>query len=162
ESRGRGMFRGVACGLDGAASEIIKECFERGLVMETSGPNDEVFKFLAPLVIDQEGLEKGFAIIEESIQAVLDRKSTRLNSSHVFPTRRSSDLESRGRGMFRGVACGLDGAASEIIKECFERGLVMETSGPNDEVFKFLAPLVIDQEGLEKGFAIIEESIQAV
>src|SRR5699024_6836750 len=71
ESRGRGMFRGVACGLDGAASEIIKECIERVLVMETSGPNDEVFKFLAPLVIDQEGLEKGFAIIEESIQAVL-------------------------------------------------------------------------------------------
>src|SRR5699024_7270224 len=71
ESRGRGMIRGVACGLDGAASEIIKECFERGLWMETSGRNDEVFKFLAPLVIDQEGLEKGFAIIEESIQAVL-------------------------------------------------------------------------------------------
>lgn len=71
EARGRGMFQGVACGLDGAATEIIKECFNRGLVMETSGPDDEVFKFLAPLIIDQEGLEKGFAIIEESIQTVL-------------------------------------------------------------------------------------------
>ncbi|MUV38826.1 Diaminobutyrate--2-oxoglutarate transaminase [Lentibacillus sp. JNUCC-1] len=53
EARGRGMFQGVACGLDGAAEEIIKECFKRGLVMETSGPNDEVFEFLAPLIIDQ-------------------------------------------------------------------------------------------------------------
>lgn len=75
EARGRGMFQGVACGLDGAATEIIKECFSRGLIMETSGPNDEVFKFLAPLIIDQAGLEKGFAIIEESIQAVLANHS---------------------------------------------------------------------------------------
>lgn len=67
------MFQGVACGVDGVATEIIKECFNRGLVMETSGPNDEVFKFLAPLIIDQEGLEKGFAIIEESIQTVLEK-----------------------------------------------------------------------------------------
>lgn len=49
KARGPGMFQGVACGLDGAANEIIKECFNRGLVMETSGPSDEVFKFLAPL-----------------------------------------------------------------------------------------------------------------
>lgn len=71
EARGRGMFQGVACGLDGVATEITKECFNRGLLMETSGPDNEVFKFLAPLIIDQEGLEKGFAIIEESIQTVL-------------------------------------------------------------------------------------------
>lgn len=75
EARGRGMFQGVSCGLDGAATEIIQECFSRGLIMETSGPNDEVFKFLAPLIIDQAGLEKGFTIIEDSIQAVLANHS---------------------------------------------------------------------------------------
>src|SRR5699024_7107241 len=75
DARGRGMFQGVACGLDGAATEIIQECFSRGLIMETSGPIDEVFKFLAPLIIDQAGLEKGFTIIEDSIQAVLANHS---------------------------------------------------------------------------------------
>src|SRR5699024_4103397 len=33
EAGARGMFQGVACGLDGAATEIIQECFSRGLIM---------------------------------------------------------------------------------------------------------------------------------
>lgn len=40
--------------------------------METSGPEGEVFKFLPPLTIDQEGLESGFQIVEDSIKAVLN------------------------------------------------------------------------------------------
>ena len=39
--------------------------------METSGPNDEVFKFLPPLIIDETGLREGFKIIEESIKFIL-------------------------------------------------------------------------------------------
>ena len=71
EPRGRGMMQGVACHVDGIASEVCEEAFRRGLLMETSGPKDEVFKFLPPLIIDEEGLQKGFDIIEESIKAVL-------------------------------------------------------------------------------------------
>lgn len=73
--RGRGLMQGVACQVDGIAGEICEEAFERGLLMETSGPNDEVFKFLPPLVIDKLGLEQGFDIIEESIQAVLNKRN---------------------------------------------------------------------------------------
>ena len=65
------MMQGVACHVDGIASEVCEEAFRRGLLMETSGPKDEVFKFLPPLIIDEEGLQKGFDIIEESIKAVL-------------------------------------------------------------------------------------------
>lgn len=73
ESRGRGLMQGVACGVDGIAEKICKNAFERGLLMETSGPKDEVFKFLPPLIIDEKGLKSGFAIIEDSIQAALDK-----------------------------------------------------------------------------------------
>lgn len=73
EHRGRGLMQGVACGLDGVASKICREAFKRGLLMETSGPKDEVFKFLPPLIIDEEGLNKGFDIIIESIKAVLNK-----------------------------------------------------------------------------------------
>jgi len=72
EARGRGLMRGVACEKDGLAEKICAEAFTRGLLMETSGPEDEVFKFLPPLIIDEDGLKKGFAIIEESIEAVLN------------------------------------------------------------------------------------------
>lgn len=71
EARGRGMMQGIAVGEDGLAGEICKAAFERGLIVETSGPNDEVVKFLPPLIIDEEGLDKGFAILEESIEHVL-------------------------------------------------------------------------------------------
>ncbi|RXT04922.1 diaminobutyrate--2-oxoglutarate transaminase [Ammoniphilus sp. CFH 90114] len=71
EVRGRGLMRGVACGVDGAAEKICSEAFKRGLIMETSGPNSEVFKIMPPLTIDPDALIKGFAIIEESVKAYL-------------------------------------------------------------------------------------------
>lgn len=75
EQRGRGLMQGIACDLEGAAEEICQEAFERGLLMETSGPKDEVFKFLPPLIIDKDGLQQGFDIIEESIKAVLSKRN---------------------------------------------------------------------------------------
>lgn len=71
ETRGRGLMQGVACHVDGISEKICEAAFERGLLMETSGPKDEVFKFLPPLIIDEAGLKEGFAIIEDSIRAVL-------------------------------------------------------------------------------------------
>lgn len=70
--RGRGLMQGVACGVDDVAGDICEKAFEKGLLMETSGPKGEVFKFLPPLVIDKAGLQKGFDIIEESIEEVIE------------------------------------------------------------------------------------------
>ncbi|MBM4761647.1 diaminobutyrate--2-oxoglutarate transaminase [Bacillus sp. B15-48] len=72
EVRGKGLFRGIACGVDGIAEKICAEAFKRGLVMETSGPNSEVFKIMPALTIDRETLKKGFDIIEESVKACLN------------------------------------------------------------------------------------------
>ncbi|MBP2256995.1 diaminobutyrate-2-oxoglutarate transaminase [Virgibacillus campisalis] len=74
EARGRGLMQGIAMHVDGLANEICSAAFERGLIVETSGPNDEVVKFLPPLIIDEEGLEKGMKMLEESIQHVLASK----------------------------------------------------------------------------------------
>lgn len=71
ERRGRGMMQGIACGVEGLAEEICAAAFERGLIMETSGPDSEVAKLLPPLVIDDEGLEKGLAILAESVRACI-------------------------------------------------------------------------------------------
>ena len=71
EARGRGLMRGIAIDVDSLAGKICAEAFERGLIVETSGPNDEVVKFLPPLIIDAEGLEEGLRILDESIAHVL-------------------------------------------------------------------------------------------
>jgi diaminobutyrate-2-oxoglutarate transaminase len=71
EVRGKGLFRGIACGVEGLADKICAQAFERGLIMETSGPNSEVFKIMPALTIDCETLKQGFAIIEESVKKSL-------------------------------------------------------------------------------------------
>ncbi|HEX7064009.1 MAG TPA: diaminobutyrate--2-oxoglutarate transaminase [Bacillales bacterium] len=73
ELRGRGLMQGIACGRDELTDIITSEAFARGLIIETSGPKDEVLKLLPPLIIDEEGLEKGLSILEESIQIALEK-----------------------------------------------------------------------------------------
>lgn len=73
EGRGRGLMQGVACQSGDIAEKVCEEAFSRGLLMETSGPDGEVFKFLPPLIIDEDGLEKGFGIVEDSVKAALQK-----------------------------------------------------------------------------------------
>lgn len=69
--RGRGLMVGVASDVEGLATEITSEAFERGLIMETAGPDDEVFKLFPPLTIEESGLEKGLEILESSVKSAL-------------------------------------------------------------------------------------------
>ncbi|PTM59621.1 diaminobutyrate--2-oxoglutarate transaminase [Desmospora activa] len=71
------------------------------------------------------------------------------------------EAEVRGRGLMAGIAFGETDFASKVCKEAFTRQLIIETSGPDDEVAKLLPPLIIDDEGLDRGLAILEESIKA-
>jgi len=70
-------------------------------------------------------------------------------------------LSTRGRGMMRGIDVGSGEAASAITAACFEKGLIIETSGAHDEIVKVLAPLVIDDALLGAGLDILEQSVRA-
>lgn len=71
EARGRGFMQGIVIQEADLANKICAEAFNRGLIVETSGPNDEVVKFLPPLIIEEEGINNGFDILEEAIKQVL-------------------------------------------------------------------------------------------
>ena len=72
------------------------------------------------------------------------------------------DAEVRGRGMIQGVEFADHKIASAISKEAFSRGLIIETSGPNDEVLKTLPPLTITDDLLTRGLEILTQSAVAV
>ncbi|WP_369974657.1 diaminobutyrate--2-oxoglutarate transaminase [Paraliobacillus sp. X-1268] len=76
EVRGRGFMVGVASEVEGLSNKIAAKAFELGLIMETSGPNDEVFKLFPALNIDDEGLNKGLEILEASIKSVVKKPVT--------------------------------------------------------------------------------------
>ena len=72
------------------------------------------------------------------------------------------DLTLRGRGMMQGINTGDGALAAEICALCFEAGLIIETSGGQDEVVKVLCPLTISRAQLDAGLNIMAEAFEAV
>ncbi len=68
----------------------------------------------------------------------------------------------KGRGMMRGVDVGSGDLAEKICARAFEKGLVIETSGADDEVVKVLAPLTTPDETFRKGLDILVEAVKDV
>jgi diaminobutyrate-2-oxoglutarate transaminase len=74
---------------------------------------------------------------------------------------REHGLTTRGRGMMRGIDVASGDVAAQITAACFARGLIIETSGPHDEIVKVLAPLTIEEEPFDRGLDILEECVRA-
>ena len=72
--KGRGLMQGIACTDGETASRITRHCFEHGLVIETGGPEGEVIKCLVPLTIEDEQLQRGLAVLERAVHAILPRE----------------------------------------------------------------------------------------
>ena len=72
------------------------------------------------------------------------------------------NFTTRGRGMFQGINCVNGDLAGKITRKAFQQGLMIETSGADDQVVKFLCPLVISQENLAIGIDIVEQAIREV
>ncbi len=71
-------------------------------------------------------------------------------------------VEQRGLGLIRGLVFARPERAAAVSRAAFERGLMIETAGPDDEVLKLLPPLTITEEALARGLDIVEESIEEV
>lgn len=66
----------------------------------------------------------------------------------------------KGRGFMQGISSDVEGFSGKVAEYAFKRSLIMETAGGHDQVFKLFPPINIDEQGLEQGFEIIEESIK--
>ncbi len=73
-TRGRGMFQGINCVNGELAGAITQHAFKHGLIIETSGADDQVVKFLCPLTISDDNLKKGIDIVEQAIKEVCARE----------------------------------------------------------------------------------------
>ncbi len=73
--RGRGLVWGIDTGEINIATEVCKEAFERGLVIETSGAHDQVVKLLPPLTSDQQEITHGLDILHQSFGAIVNQRS---------------------------------------------------------------------------------------
>lgn len=71
-------------------------------------------------------------------------------------------VSTRGRGLIRGVAFDQPEMATAVCREAFQRGLLLENSGPEGEVVKLMPPLVIEDDDLAEGLTIAAQSIEAL
>jgi 4-aminobutyrate aminotransferase/(S)-3-amino-2-methylpropionate transaminase len=55
--------------------ELVKLCFERGLMLLNCGMYGNIIRTLMPLVITDEQLDRGFSILEESMAVVSSKRS---------------------------------------------------------------------------------------
>ncbi|MDZ7668133.1 MAG: diaminobutyrate--2-oxoglutarate transaminase [Gammaproteobacteria bacterium] len=79
--RGIGMVWGLELPQPGVAGDTSKEAFERGLIIETAGADDEVLKFLPPLVIEEDLLREGFDVVDQALGAVLETRRKTMGGS---------------------------------------------------------------------------------
>ena len=78
EVRGRGMMQGIRVADPKRAAAVTAGAFERGLIIERSGPEDEVIKCLMPLTITDDELDEGLDILEQALAAEFDHEIERL------------------------------------------------------------------------------------
>ena len=71
--------------------------------------------------------------------------------------------EVRGRGFLQGIVFADPAVAADVSKRAFEKHLIIERAGVDDEVVKFMPALTIDEATLRQGLArVVEATDEAV
>jgi diaminobutyrate-2-oxoglutarate transaminase len=98
---------------------------------------------------------------DDSFAAEVRRKGAHLHDRLSKIAGLVPGAEMRGRGMMQGINVGSGELAEQVCAEAFERGLIIETSGANDEVVKFLGALTMPDAVLDEGLDILENAVGA-
>jgi diaminobutyrate-2-oxoglutarate transaminase len=73
---------------------------------------------------------------------------------------RTAGVTPRGRGLARGLAFEQPELARKVCTAAFERGLLVETAGPDGEVAKLMPPLTIPDADLDEGLARFSDAVR--
>jgi diaminobutyrate-2-oxoglutarate transaminase len=87
-------------------------------------------------------------VLGDGLQAICDK----------YP----GQFKMKGRGLMRGIEAAHADITGAITQRAFEHGLIIETSGPNDEVIKCLMPLTTSKEDLKLGAELLAKSVDEI
>ena len=87
-------------------------------------------------------------VLGDALQSICDR----------YP----GEFHVKGRGLMRGIEAKNAELTDAVTSRAFDKGLIIETSGPNDEVIKCLMPLTTSEDDLKKGARILAESVDEI
>lgn len=96
------------------------------------------------------------------LEAATQIKGERLGRSLTGLAACFDGVVARGRGLAHGLAFLEASQAGKVCQAAFERGLLLETCGADDEVVKLLPPLTITDGELDHGVGILAAAVDAV
>jgi diaminobutyrate-2-oxoglutarate transaminase len=101
---------------------------------------------------------------DDRLTRAVERKATLLRSGleNVVSEHPTLFHEVRGRGLIQGIVATTGAIADAVTTAAFERGLVIETAGADDEVVKFLPPLIIDDDAIAEALIVLGGAVEAV
>jgi len=101
--------------------------------------------------------------LNDDFSRQIARKEMLLQESLTAVCKDHSDLgmKVRGRGLIYGLEMPKASLAKATSQEAFKRGLIIELAGSEDQVLKFLPPLIVSEIILKRGLEIVTESLNA-
>ncbi|MEV5648801.1 diaminobutyrate--2-oxoglutarate transaminase [Nocardia sp. NPDC052254] len=93
--------------------------------------------------------------LEESTLA----KGEKIHKSFENLSENFAGVSTRGRGMVQGLVFEDASEAGKVSSIAFEEGLLVETSGAEDQVVKLLPPLTITDDELDHGLGILDRAV---
>jgi diaminobutyrate-2-oxoglutarate transaminase len=81
--RGRGLILGIETAVPEIGSAVAKGAYERGLIIETAGAEDEVVKLLPPLVVTDGAIDQALDILNDVADSFNDQMVADLRREEV-------------------------------------------------------------------------------
>ncbi len=125
------------------------------------GEHNGTFRGVNPsFVTARAALENYWA--DDSLEKSTLAKGEQIGRTLLELSQEVDGVEARGRGLARGLAFQRTELGNRVAAAAFERGLLVETSGPDSEVAKLMPPLTITEGELARGLDLFTDAVRAV
>ncbi len=99
---------------------------------------------------------------DDTLEKDVLRKGQKIHDVFARLADEHDGVSTRGRGMAQGLVFETPEHAGKVCQLAFDRHLLAETSGPQDQVVKLLPPLTITDDELDQGLDILAEATAQV
>lgn len=96
---------------------------------------------------------------DDRLEVATLAKGEKINKSFENLSANFQGVSTRGRGLVRGLVFEDPSQAGKVSSIAFEEGLLVETSGAEDQVVKLLPPLTITDDELDHGLGILDRAV---
>lgn len=161
-----GIVPDIVClskSLSGFGLPMAITLFRRELDVWRPGEHNGTFRGSGPaFVTATEALQRYWADDELARATAAKEELVAVRLRHLAQAFPELGVTYRGRGLFWGVEFARLGVATQVSRQAFDLGLLVETAGASDEVVKLLPSLLIQEPDLVEGLEILNEATRRV